>query len=65
MDLKNKNENTCKASFLNLPKEVLDRKCITKLFDKTDTFPFYINYMAHLDSNIPSKIFYASVGSEI
>ena len=32
---------------------------------KKDPFPFYINNMHYLDSNIPSKIFYASVGLEI
>ena len=28
-------------------------------------FPFYINYMSYLDSNIPSKIFCASISSEV
>lgn len=37
----------------------------TNFFDKIDAFPFYINSMPYLDSNMLSKIFYASVGSEI
>ena len=28
-------------------------------------FPFYINRMLYLDSNIPSKTFYASISSKI
>ena len=59
------NESPCKALFLNLSIGFHDWKFTTKLFDKRDTFPFYINCKSYLDSNIPSKIFSASVGSEI
>ena len=45
--------------------EVHDRKFTAKLFDQRNTLPIYINHMPYLDRNIPSKIFYASVGSEI
>ena len=58
------NEGPCKASFLDLSVEVHDRKFTTNLFDK-DAFPFYINCMHCLGSNIPSKIFYAAVDSQI
>ena len=33
------------------------RKFNTKLLDKRDAFPFYINRIPHVDSNIPPKIF--------
>ena len=33
--------------------------------DKTDAFPFSVLGMSHLDSNILSKIYYASKGSVI
>ena len=58
-------EYPCRASFLDLSIEVHDTKCTTELFGKRDAFPFYINYMPHFDSNIPFRIFYASIGSEI
>ena len=35
------------------------------MFDERDVFLFDINNMLNLESNIPSKIFYASIGSEI
>ena len=35
------------------------------MFDKIrDVFPFYINRIHYFNSNTPSKVFYASVGSE-
>ena len=45
--------------------EVHDRKFATKLLGKKGTFPIYINHMSYLGSNMLSKIFYASVGSEV
>ena len=51
--------------FLYLSMEVHHRKFPTGLFDKRDAYPLYINCMSYLDSNIPSKIFNASIGSDI
>lgn len=42
-----------------------DRKYTTELFDKSDHSPFHINCMSYLDSNFPSRNFYASIGSAI
>ena len=53
--LKKGNSDSCKISFLDLLKEVHDSKCSNELFDERD---------ALLDSNIPSKIFHDSTGSE-
>ena len=36
-----------------------------KLYDKRDTFPFYIIQFPHLCSNIPRKIVFASIQTEI
>ena len=55
----------CISSFLNHLMEVHDRKFTAKLFDQRNTLPIYINHMPYLDRNIPSKIFYTSIGSEI
>ena len=52
------------ASFLDLSKDH-DIKFTIKLFDKRNVFPFYINRMLYLNCNMPSKILYVSVGSEI
>ena len=65
LELKKKNEETCKISILHLWIEVYDRKCTIELTDKRDSFPFYISCMSYLDRNMPSKIFHASIGSEI
>ena len=64
--LKKENLNPYKASFLDVSIQVQSNKTFSiKLFDKRDAFPFYINRMPYIDSNIPSKIFYACIGSEI
>lgn len=59
------NEGPCGASFLDLSMEVHDRKLTTDLFDKRDFFPFYINPMSYLDSNILSRKCFASFCSAI
>ena len=59
-----------KPHFLDLAIEVHDRKFITRKFttmslNNRDDLSFYINYMPYLYSNVPSKLFYAPVGSNI
>jgi len=53
------------ATFLDLDITIKDGCFIYKLFDKRDTFPFFIVRMPHIDSNIPSTIFYGAIFSEI
>ena len=65
MKLKKENEDPCKALFLDLSIEVHDRMLTTELTDKRDAFLFYINRTLNLDCNIPSKILYTSIGTEI
>ena len=65
MELKKENEDSCKASFLDFSIEVHNRKFTIKLLHKRIAFPFYINRRPYLDSNAPSKIFYALVGSKM
>ena len=50
------NEDPSKVLFLELSIEVQ--------FDKRDPFPFYINRMPHLDTNILFSVIFASIGSE-
>lgn len=35
------------------------------LYDKRDSFPFSTVPMPYLSSNVPSEVFYASLGTEI
>ena len=42
-----------KATFLDLEIEVVEGKFVYKLFDKRDSFNFFIVRMPHMDSNIP------------
>ena len=65
MELGKENEGTMHASFLDLELSIVDRKFNMKLFDKRDSFPFDIVRMPYASSNMPSKIFYSSIGAEI
>ena len=53
------------ATFLDLDITIEDGIYRYKLFDKRDSFPFFIVRMPHIDSNIPSNIFYSAIFSEI
>jgi len=50
---------------LELDITIVDRIFVYKLFDKRDTFPFFIVRMPDLSGNIPGHIFYGSIMSEI
>ena len=52
------------ATFLNLDISIVDGKFIYKLYDKRDDFPFFIVRMPHMNSNIPSNIFYSALVGE-
>ena len=53
------------GTFLDLDIEIHDHLFVFKLFDKRDEFPFNIVRMPNLLSNIPSKIFYNTIKSEM
>ena len=53
------------VSFLDLKIELKDRSFETSLFDKRDDFPFSIVRMPYRESNMPSRIFYSSIGAEV
>ena len=65
LELEKQNDGNIAASLLELDITIVDKKFETKLFDKRDTFPFDISRMPHVSSNVPSKIFYSSLGAEI
>ena len=53
------------VSFLDLHLSKVDRQVDIKLFDKRDNFPFSIVRLPFSCSNIPTTMFYASIGAEI
>ena len=52
------------ATFLDLEINIENNIFVYKLFDKRDTFPFFIVRMPDLSGNIPKHVFYGSVMSE-
>ena len=64
LELKMEHTGT-KATFLNLDIHIKDGKFIYKLFDKRDSFPFFIVRMPHRNSNIPKNIFYSALVGEM
>ena len=65
LELGKENLNDSEASFLDLDIRIVDQKFEVSLFDKRDEFPFSIVRMPCASSNIPSTIFYNSIGAEI
>ena len=65
LELKKETVGICDVTFLDLDLTIADRKFIIKLFDQRDTFPFDIVRMPFILSNMPSTIFYSSIGAEI
>ena len=60
---KENNSNSC-ASFLDLYIYIENGEFHTRLFDKRDNFGFDIVRMPFYCSNVPSKMFYGSIGAE-
>ena len=54
-----------RVSFLDLDIKKVNKKFEVCLYDKRDSFPFSIVRMPFRRSNIPTNIFYSTVGSEI
>jgi hypothetical protein len=65
LELKKENEGTCKASFLDLDMSISKKTFNLKLYDKRDAFPFPIVRMPYISNNMPSRIFYSTIGGEI
>lgn len=59
------NTSTLEASFLDLEINVKHRELETELHDKRDVFPFSNIRMSYQDNNMPTRVFYTAVGSEI
>ena len=53
------------ATFLELDISIVDNTFVYKLYYKRDAFPFFIVRMPDLSGNLPEKIFYSAIGSEL
>ena len=65
MRLGKENKDNNNASFIDLGIFIENNKMYVGLFDKRDTFNFTIMRMPYASSNMPSTIFYSSLGAEI
>jgi hypothetical protein len=65
LTLKKENKDNNHATFLDLEIEIIDRKFDYKLYDKRNSYDFHIVRFPYRKSNIPSKVFYGSIGAEI
>ena len=65
VELKRENTGSQKASFLDLEISIVNKQFKLKLYDKRDAFPFSIVRMPYLSNNMPSRIFYATIGGEL
>ena len=63
--LSQENENIQEATFLDLNIKIVDKRFTISLYDKRDGFPFNIVRLPYASSNMPSNIFYSSVGAEV
>ena len=62
--LKKENETDSRATFLDMEINIIDNKYIYNLYDKRDSYPFFIVRFPYKCSNIPSKIFHSTIGAE-
>ena len=63
LELKKENSNFC-TSFLHIYIYIENGELHTKFFDKRDNLGFDIVRMSFYCSNVPSKMFYGSIGAE-
>ena len=65
MELMCENSKDDAASYLDLGLEVKAKQISSNLYDKRDAFNFSIVRFPYRCSNIPSKMFYATISAEI
>ena len=59
------NTDRHEASFLDLDIKTKDKKFHFNIFDKKDSFPFFVVRMSNKSSNIPFGIVYSAIGAEL
>ena len=65
MELSKENDGYDNASFLDLDIQIINDKFCLGLYDKRDAFPFSIVRMPFKCSNMPTAMFYSTIGAEV
>ena len=65
LTLKKENSDNNHSTYLDLEIAIIDNKFDYKLYDKRNSYDFHIVRFPYRKSNIPSKVFYGSIGAEI
>ena len=65
MEIKKENDSDTSASYLELGIAMNDGTAMTKLYDKRDAFNFSVVRLPYKCSNIPLKMFFATIGAEV
>ena len=65
LELRNEIVSSTKASFLEIDEKIKDNKVSTKLLVNWDHSQLRLSAFFFFNSNMPSNIFYFSIGSEI
>ena len=63
VELIQKHHNT-HASVLKLYIILVDQKFVYKLYDKRNSYQIFLLSMLHIDSNVPSNIFYSALAGD-
>ena len=64
LELTKENDNDQETNFLDLNIKIENRSFTTSLFDKRNDFGFNITRLPYKSSNIPYRMFYASIAAE-
>ena len=64
-EIKKGNKNKTETTFFDLLIKMIHKQFQISICDKKDFFPFSVKIMFYLDSGMPSRIFYSSIGAEI
>ena len=64
LELTKENDNDQETNFLDLNIKIENRSFTTSLFDKRNDFGFNITRLPYKSSNIPCRMFYASIAAE-
>ena len=65
LKLNKENDSDQHATFLDMDITIEGRKLKTKLYDKRNSYNFDIVRFPYKNSNLPSKMFYATIGAEV
>ena len=65
LTLNRENDSDTHATFLDMDIKIENNQLITKMYDKRESYDFEIVRLPFKNSNMPSKMFYNTIGAEI